>query len=624
MSKAVDGGLSTEALLEQFHGALLSGEVQQVHEVLKKWKKVNKMNKGTARLLQNWRDEEQFTALHIAAEKNNLQLVEFLVSKSADVNDQKNKTKCTPLVLAGSRGNLDICRYLLQHKRVDVNAPNIDSTTALHYLVRQSANKSEDIRTLTEIYKLLIKRKADLNGENFKGESPLHQATRVGNERAIALLIKSGANINHQNKNGETPLHYAVMLGQATIAQSLLEYGADKTIQNAKGQSPLDIAQAENREELVELIQTWSMNGQERTEEKERIARLKKYERMVILFNEVHIFSRTLALNADKPDYDRLAKIVINFSIPLGTTMPIIRSLIEAEFDKNAQSTAVLRGNCLASKVTGTFSRQIGQDYLNQVVGQAVTELVLSDTVSFELDPTKISDDPDVAHAAAEKNRKDLLTHATNLLRRITSDEKVALIPREIRAMAGFIGECARKTCPDKETSLIGGFIMLRLINPSLVAPESYGMLPLGKSPSPKARRNLIMLTKLIQNLSNGIEFGVKEPHMVCVNSFVEDNLEVMNEFLLRVASDPNKKPGEEDWADCKHVTIQSSFDVTLFDLDDIVFLHGLLWNFRDACREAVREERESGVMSDKEFDKTQQLFKQLETLGAPPSRKGN
>lgn len=34
------------------------------------------------------------------------------------------------------------------------------------------------------------------------------------------------------------------------------------------------------------------------------------------------------------------------------------------------------------------------------------------------------------------------------------------------------------------------------------------------------------------------------EPHMVCVNSFVEDNLEVMNEFLLRVASDPNKKPG--------------------------------------------------------------------------------
>jgi hypothetical protein len=31
---------------------------------------------------------------------------------------------------------------------------------------------------------------------------------------------------------------------------------------------------------------------------------------------------------------------------------------------------------------------------------------------------------------------------------------------------------------------------------------------------------------------------------MVCVNSFVEDNIGTMNDFLLRVASDPNKKPG--------------------------------------------------------------------------------
>jgi len=47
---------------------------------------------------------------------------------------------------------------------------------------------------------LLIKRKADVNGANFKGETPLHQATRVGNEEAIGMLIESGANVNLQNK----------------------------------------------------------------------------------------------------------------------------------------------------------------------------------------------------------------------------------------------------------------------------------------------------------------------------------------------------------------------------------------------------------------------------------------
>ena len=40
------------------------------------------------------------------------------------------------------------------------------------------------------------------------------------------------------------------------------------------------------------------------------------------------------------------------------------------------------------------------------------------------------------------------------------------------------------------------------------------------------------------------------------------------------------------------------SFDVTMLDLDDIVFLHGLLWHFRDTCRQAVKEERDAGLLS--------------------------
>ena len=171
------------------------------------------------RLLRNWKDDDMMTALHVAAERNHLTLAQFLVSKSPElVNDHKNKTGCTPLVLAGSRGHLEICKFLLTVKKVDVNLVNIDSTSALHYLVRYSPTTSEHIRTLSEIYKLLMKKHAELDGENFRGETPVHQATRylilkilflncilirslrVGNEGAIGVLAKSGANINKQNK----------------------------------------------------------------------------------------------------------------------------------------------------------------------------------------------------------------------------------------------------------------------------------------------------------------------------------------------------------------------------------------------------------------------------------------
>jgi hypothetical protein len=612
---------SLEELNSQFHQALLKGDVADVHEVLKKFKKANRMHKGTSKILQTWRDEEQFTALHIAAERNNLPLVEFLVSKNANLNDQNNKTKCTPLVLAATKGNLQICHFLLQQKKVDVNIVNIDSTSALHYLVRHRPTKTSDINLLQDIYRLLFKKKADPEGENFKGEAPIHQATRAGNEAAIVALLKSRANLNHQNKNGETALHYAVMLGRTQVVQKLLTYGVNKNIQNNAGLTALDIAIKEHRTEIADIIQSWNENEQLRTEEKERLVRLRRYERMVVLFNEFHFFAKTLSLIAEKQDYERLAKVLLSLSLPAGTTVPLIRSLVEVEFEKNTQSSSVLRGNCPASKVMGAFSRQIGQEYLNNCIGEIVQDLVFKEHLNFELDPVKLPDEADV-EAALERNRRDLLHHATAILHRIVSPDKLAIMPREVRAIAGFIAENARMFCPDKEASLVGGFIMLRLINPSLVAPESYGMLPLGKSPSMKCRRNLIMLAKLLQNLSNGIEFGVKEAHMACVNSFIKENNELLNNFFVHLATDPDKKEGEEDWADCKVLNVQPMLDVTLMDLDELVFMHQLLHQHKDTLRNLLKEGRDRGRFGDREFNLGLALFKQLENLGVPPPKK--
>ena len=92
--------------------------------------------------------------------------------------------------------------------------------------------------------------------------------------------------------------------------------------------------------------------------------------------------------------------------------------------------------------------------------------------------------------------------------------------------IAGFTAEFARIYCSDRLLPLTGGFIMLRfvllllinyvisqsnnvndqqqqrLFNPSLVTPEAFGIIPEGKKITSQGRRNLTLITKLLQVLS--------------------------------------------------------------------------------------------------------------------------
>jgi len=290
--------------------------------------------------------------------------------------------------------------------------------------------------------------------------------------------------------------------------------------------------------------------------------------------------------------------------------------LISVEFEKSSTEPAsVLRGNCPASKVMGIFSRRIGQEYLSKCVGAVVRDLVFNDKLDFELDPQKMTDEKDI-EGAIERNKDALLNHARSLLRRITSTEKTDNLPREIRAIAGLIAEEARNHTPDREFALVGGFIMLRLINPSLVAPESYGMLPWGSVPSQKARRNLILLSKLLQNLSNGVEFGVKEPHMRIVNSFVTENRELMNDWFTAITKDPLQKDGLKPWEDCKTLKVQWAWEVTAFDLSELIFLHKLIYQTMDKLKDLLFQAKEK--LSPRDYNNALQLLKSLEQMEPP------
>jgi ankyrin repeat protein len=89
---------------------------------------------------------------------------------------------------------------------------------------------------------------------NSTGRSPLHFASRVGNEKCLRLLIEAGSNVNIQDQEGQTCLHLCARLNHIPAITYLLSIGANKYIRDNKGRSPFDLAKLEFNNQIIKLL----------------------------------------------------------------------------------------------------------------------------------------------------------------------------------------------------------------------------------------------------------------------------------------------------------------------------------------------------------------------------------
>src|SRR5205823_4172434 len=72
-----------------------------------------------------------------------------------------------------------------------------------------------------------------------QGDSPLHAASRIGDQQTLDLLLRAGAHVNATNRVGLTPLHDA---RNSAICRRLLSAGADPTIKSRFGEDAVAFA----------------------------------------------------------------------------------------------------------------------------------------------------------------------------------------------------------------------------------------------------------------------------------------------------------------------------------------------------------------------------------------------
>src|SRR5688500_1662642 len=73
----------------------------------------------------------------------------------------------------------------------------------------------------------LLAKGADVNAPQVDGTTALHWAAQYDDAEAVALLVKAGANVKAANRYGVPPLVLASTNGNAAIVRLLLDAGAD-------------------------------------------------------------------------------------------------------------------------------------------------------------------------------------------------------------------------------------------------------------------------------------------------------------------------------------------------------------------------------------------------------------
>ena len=150
-----------------------------------------------------------------------------------------------PLVDAAKSGNVAAVRSELQ-KKVDVNAPAVDGSTALHWAVHNNA---------LDIVDLLLGAGANVMAANRYGVTPLTLAATNGSARIVERLLRGGADPNTTLPGGETILMTAARTGDVAVLKALIEANANVNArESARGQTALMWAAAENNAAAIKLL----------------------------------------------------------------------------------------------------------------------------------------------------------------------------------------------------------------------------------------------------------------------------------------------------------------------------------------------------------------------------------
>ncbi|MCQ2584219.1 MAG: ankyrin repeat domain-containing protein [Treponema sp.] len=358
------------------------------HELYKANKKDDAKNLFMPLADINSVDDEGNTLLHLAAAKDDSDMVLFLLIKGADPL-YKNNAGDTPLHTAINNTAFNAAKLLVENGS-DIFSQNADGVTALdlglensarymdifitpntgnllneygqnlvHYFVLKTAQVIEEdgsnrpkIDTKRAIDSCISKN-LPLSITDVNGKTPLDIAFEIDSDDSIeiaAKLILAGAdevvtdfayfqeavssrNLDMRFEDNQTPLHIASIMGHSAIAKYLLEKDADTNVQDSSGSTPLHEAVRYGNIDIIRFIldSGANINAQDN---------LGKTPIMVIMPKEKmnEIYKTMVSYRADLNIKDSFGDTLIHTATMMHAPSSILELLVENGADVNAKN----------------------------------------------------------------------------------------------------------------------------------------------------------------------------------------------------------------------------------------------------------------------------------------------
>jgi ankyrin repeat protein len=175
------------------------------------------------------------TELMLACEACDFQMIEKCLVSGVDINYCDSRG-ATPLMEAALYGHADLVEFLIS-KGADLEKK--DRLLGLNALLIASFLGHYDVA------KVLLDSGSAIDVRDKKGRTPLHEAVYAGHEEIVKLLLQNGANPNLLDKNGNTPLMAAAGSEEKEILKEIIRHIAFMlperiTEKSHKQSSPLD------------------------------------------------------------------------------------------------------------------------------------------------------------------------------------------------------------------------------------------------------------------------------------------------------------------------------------------------------------------------------------------------